>query len=62
MRIVPELEQHERGALIVRQPLNIRDEFPQLLTACNQVRQAVELRTLDDDRIGASRLAAGAQL
>ncbi len=62
VRVVPELEQHERGALIVRQPLDILNELPQLLTARDQARRAVELRTLDDDRVAADELAVGAQL
>jgi hypothetical protein len=62
VRVVPELEQHERGALIIRQPLNVLDEFAQLLAACDQARRAVELRTLSDERVGADELAAGAQL
>ena len=62
VRVVPELEQHERSALVVRQPLDVLDEFPQLLAACDQARRTVELRTLDDDRVAAGVLANRAQL
>ena len=62
VRLVAEFEQHERRALIGRQPLNVLDDLAQLLSAREQTRGTINRGTLSAHPIAIRDLAARAQL
>ncbi len=63
MRLIAQLEQHERGALVVGQPLDVFDHFPQLLSQLNATGWAVDARMVRYRRVvTVGRFTARAQL
>ena len=62
VRLVAELEQYKRGALIGGQPLNILDDLAQLLTARDQARGTITCGTVSAHPVAVRDLAASAQL
>lgn len=62
LRVVSELEEDKRGALIGGQALHVIEHLAQVLTALDLVGEALESRMISGELVDADRLAAGAQL
>ena len=60
--VIAELKEHERGALISRQPLDVLQHFAQLLAALNLVCYPLEERSVCRHFVDIGDIAAGAQL
>jgi hypothetical protein len=62
MRLVAELEQHQRGALVGREPLHVLQHLAQFLAPLDLIGQAVEELSLSRECIVVDDVAARAQL
>ena len=62
VRLITELKQDERGALIGGQPLDVLDDLAQLLSTRDQARRAIDRETISAHPVAVRNLAARAQL
>ena len=62
LRVVAELEQHERGALIERQPVHVLQQLAELLAPLQLLGWAVERRTICRDSVELDHVPASPQL
>ncbi len=62
VRVVAELEQHERGTLVQGQPLQVVQQLAELLPPLDLVRQPVEVRSVERSFVGRDVVATSPQL